>query len=146
MDYRKAWDEVKSGLVDAITEGQYHGYDGESENYYSGMYKAYKKILDKMIALESEDVTEGIKVGDTVRVVNPDLCYTSHVDWIKRNVNNPFLAVRWAANRATRRGLVGLVRYVAPHSPENDALIAYVDIGHACFMIDVNGVEKVKEV
>lgn len=144
MDYRKAWDEVKSKLEESIQEGRDNGYDEGSETYASGMYDAYKRVLDHVISLESQ-IPEDIKVRDTVRVVNPDLCYPSYGDWIKQNVENPFLAVRWAANRVLRKGETGIVRYLAPHSPEDKTVIAYIDVGNACFMIRIDGLEKIVE-
>jgi hypothetical protein len=146
MDYRKAWDEVKSKLDLAIAEGEDNGYDDtESATRESGMYEAYKRVYDDMVKLESEIVSKEIRVGDTVRVVNPGLCYSSYSGWIKENVENPLLAVRWAANRSLRKGETGLVRYLAPHSPGVKAMIAYIDVGNACFMIEINGLEKIGE-
>jgi hypothetical protein len=146
MDYRKAWDEVKSKLEESIQEGLDNGYDkGSGTSFENGAYHAYKRVYDDMVKLESETVSKEIRVGDTVRVVNPGLCYSSYSGWIKENVENPLLAVRWAANRSLRKGETGLVRYLAPHSPGVKAMIAYIDVGNACFMIEINGLEKIGE-
>lgn len=56
MDYRKAWDDINFMVVAAVEEGQFHGFDKGSENYYAGMYVAYKRVLDRMKKLESEEV------------------------------------------------------------------------------------------
>lgn len=147
MDYRKAWDEVKSNLEEAIAEGYNNGYDDtESVTRESGMYEAYKRVYDNMVELEGQVVSKDIRVGDTVRVVNPGACYTSYSAWVKENVENPFLAVRWAANRSVRKGATGLVRRLAPHTPGSNFMIAYVDVGNACFMIETGGLEKIPEI
>jgi hypothetical protein len=144
MDYRKAWDEVRSRLVDALDEGRDNGYDEEIATYENGMYEAYKRTLDHMISLESR-IPEDIKVGDTVRIVKIGLIYPSYVEWIRKNVTNPLFAARWDRNRRLRHSDFGIVRYIAPHSLGSTATIAYVDTGNACYMIDINGLEKVEE-
>lgn len=146
MDYRKAWDELKSTLEQNLEIGKSEGYDKESDTFPSGSYHAYKRIFDEMVEKESEIVSKDIRVGDTVRVVNPGACYTSYSGWIKENVENPFLAVRWAAGRMLRKGETGLVRYLAPHSPGSKFMIAYIDVGNACFMVETGGIEKIPEV
>lgn len=145
MDYRKAWDELKSKLEQNLEIGKSEGYDKESDTFPSGSYHAYKRIFDEMVEKESEIVSKDIRVGDTVRVVNPGACYTSYGAWVKEHVENPFLAVRWAASRMLRKGETGLVRYLAPHSPGCKAMIAYIDVGNACFMIETGGLEKISE-
>lgn len=147
MDYRKAWDELKSKLEQNIAEGKSNGYhEGSCTSFENGAYHAYKRIFDEMVEKESEIVSKDIRVGDTVRVVNPGACYTSYGAWVKEHVENPFLAVRWAASRSLRKGETGLVRYLAPHSPGCKAMIAYIDVGNACFMIETGGIEKIPEV
>ena len=98
-----------------------------------------------MSDLESQVESNIIRVGDTVRVVNPGACYTSYSGWVKENVTNPFLVVRWAAYRSLRKGEIGVVRYLAPHSPGSKFMIAYIDVGNACFMVETGGIEKVSE-
>lgn len=143
MDYRKAWDEVKAKLEESVEEGLDNGYDkGSGTSFENGAYHAYKRVLDHMKELESEVVSKEIRVGDTVRVVNGDLCYNVYQDWIKINVSNPFLAVRWAACRAIRNGAVGLVRYIAPHG-QFDNVLAYIEVDNACYIMDLEGLEKI---
>jgi hypothetical protein len=146
MDYRKAWDEVKTRIEEALEEGQFNGYDKGDETYYAGMYEAYKRIFDDMVEKESVVVSKDIRVGDAVRVVNPGACYTSYAAWIKQNVENPFLALRWAVNRSVRKGATGIVKYLAPHTPGSKFMIAYIDVGNACFMIETGGIEKIPEI
>jgi hypothetical protein len=144
MDYRKAWDEVKAKLGESIEEGRDNGYDEGEETYPSGMYDAYKRVLDHMKELESQ-IPGDIKVGDTVRIVKLGLIYPSYVEWIRKNVTNPLLAARWDRDRRLRHTEIGVVRYVAPHSPGSMATIAYVEIGGGCYMVEINGLEKVEE-
>lgn len=141
MDYRKAWDEVKAKLEESVQEGRDNGYDEGSETYQSGMYDAYKRVLDHVISLESQ-IPEDIKVGDTVRASNSGEVYSSYSDWIRFNIDNPFLAAKWAHCRAIKNGAIGVVRVIAPHGKQ-DRDVAYIEVGNACFMIALEGLEKI---
>lgn len=144
MDYRKAWDRVKSLVEDAVEEGQFNGYNGSREDMrVYGMYQAYDRILNTTVELESEGVSEEIAVGDKVRVVNVDVVYPSYRDWVKKNIDNPFLALRWAVSRSLGGREIGVVKCLAPHGTQEGVIIAYIQIGDACYMIDVAGLEKI---
>ena len=142
MDYRKAWDEVKSKLEDAVQEGRDNGYDEGAETYVSGKYDAYSTTLDHMIELESVIGSGEIEVGDTVRVANTGWVYLSYRDWILQNVTNPFFSARWARDRRLTQDATGVVRYIAPHGTQNRNL-AYIEIDNMCFIVALEGLEKV---
>ena len=55
MDFRKAWIQVKENLELTVDEGQANGYDENSDTHDAGMYEAYKRVLDHMQRLESEE-------------------------------------------------------------------------------------------
>lgn len=142
MDYRKAWDEVKSKLEESIEEGLDNGYDkGSGTSFENGAYHAYKRVLDHMKELESK-IPGVIKVGDTVRVSNSGEVYSCYSDWIQANIDNPFLAAKWARCRAIRNGAIGVVRVIAPHG-DQDRDVAYIEVGNACYIMDLEGLEKI---
>ena len=142
MDYRKAWDEVKTLLEDAVQEGRDNGYDTGDETYHTGMYDAFKRILDNVVELESVIGSGEIEVGDTVRVANSGWLYPSYRDWILQNVTNPFFSARWARDRRLTQDATGVVRYVAPHGTQ-DRTLAYIEIDNVCFIVALEGLEKV---
>lgn len=142
MDYRKAWDEVKAKLEESLEEGYDNGYDdAESDSRESGMYEAYKRVLDHMKSLEST-IPGIIKIGDTVRVSNSGEVYSCYSDWIRANVENPFLAAKWARCRAIKTGAIGVVRVIAPHDTQ-DRDLAYIEVGNVCFIMALEGLEKI---
>lgn len=58
MDYRKAWEAVKLKVEQSVEEGEDRRFNEDSDTRESGMYEAYKKILDHMIELESAETLE----------------------------------------------------------------------------------------
>lgn len=143
MDYRKAWDKVKAKLEESLEEGRDRGFDEGSETYYSGMYDAYKRVFDHVTELESQ-IPDVIKVGDTVRVVNSGEVYSCYSDWIRANIENPFLAAKWAYCRRLENDAIGVVKVIAPHGTQERDL-AYIDVGKVCFIIALDGLELIKE-
>lgn len=143
MDYRKAWDEVKSKLEESIQEGRDNGYDEGSETYASGMYDAYKRVLDHVRSLESQ-IPKDIKIGDTVRVLNIGGLYPCYREWILQYITNPFLAAKWGRYRRLDSGSIGVVRYIAPHGTQ-DCNLAYIEVGNVCFIMALEGLELIEE-
>ena len=141
MDYRKAWNEVKAMLERSLEEGEDRRFNEDPDTRESGMYEAYKRVLDHVKKLEAAD-PEAIKVGDTVRIANSDLCFDAYRDWIVRNVKNPFLSARWGRYRVPPRDATGLVRYIAPHGYQGHTL-AYVEVGNVGYIMQIDGLEKI---
>lgn len=143
MDYRKAWNAVKDMLELSVEEGEDRDFNDESGTRESGMYEAYKRVLDHMKELESQ-IPGVIKVGDTVRVVNSGKVYSCYSDWIRANIENPFLAAKWAYCRRIENDAIGVVKVIAPHGTQERDL-AYIEVGKVCFIIAVEGLELIKE-
>lgn len=143
MDYRKAWDEVKAKLEESVQEGRDNGYDEGSETYQSGMYDAYKRVLDHVISLESK-IPGVIKVGDIVRVKNELEVYSSYTDWIRDHIDNPFLVAKWDHGRRLHRSAIGIVRVIAPHGMQNRDL-AFIEVNNVCFIIALEALELIEE-
>lgn len=85
-----------------------------------------------------------IKVGDTVRVSNSGEIYSCYSDWIRANIENPFLAAKWAYCRRIENDAIGVVKVIAPHGTQKRDL-AYIEVGKVCFIIAVEGLELIKE-
>lgn len=143
MDYRKAWDAVKDMLELSLEEGEDRNFNDDSNTRESGMYEAYKRVFDHMTELESQ-IPGVIKVGDTVRVVNSGEVYSCYSDWIRANIENPFLAAKWASCRRLENDAIGVVKVIAPHGTQERDL-AYIDVGKVCFIIALDGLELIKE-
>lgn len=143
MDYRKAWDEIKTGLEGILGDMRDTGADKPVDDMrVYGMYEAYKNVLHDMTALESKIVSQEIEVGDTVRVIEPGLTYPCYSEWIRDNIDNPFLAAKWGRDRRLNPDATGVVRRIAPHGKFNRTL-AYVEVGNVCFIIALEALEKI---
>ena len=143
MDYRKAWYDVKAMLERSLEEGEDRRFNEDADTRERGMYEAYKRVLDHVNNLEAK-IPGVIKVGDIVRISDRKLCYDTYRDWITRNIKNPFLVARWADCRTPRYHASGVVRYIAPHGYHARDL-AYVEIGNACYIIGVDGLELIEK-
>lgn len=144
MDYRKAWEKVRSQLEQTLDLADICQCNTDSNTFSAGAYHAYKRTFTAMVELESEIVSKEIEIGDTVRIENPAACYPNYREWIVINIDNPFLATRWAVGRSPSNRALGVVRHIAPHGTR-DVMIAYVQIGNACYMVDVAALEKIVE-
>lgn len=143
MDYRKAWDEITDYLERGVEEGEACGYNNASDTRDSGLYEAYKRVLDLMRLLESK-IPENIKVGDFVRVTDSAQIYPAFSEWIAKNIENPFLIVKWAKYSVLPKGASGIVRHIAPHGTQ-DRDLAYVEVGKSCFIVTLDSLEKIGE-
>ena len=92
-----------------------------------------------------------IKEGDKVRVVKPGAVYADYVSWVLRNIIDPNLLARWACgSRIPENDGIYEVVKVALHSEGTSyaklAFIkdAYGGASYKCYLIDVDGLEKVK--
>lgn len=86
-----------------------------------------------------------IRVGDKVRVVRFGQTYTTYHDWVELHVIDPADAAKWDQGSLVEDGDIGVVKYLASHERTWEGDIAYVEIDNKCYMIHVDGIEKVKE-
>lgn len=89
--------------------------------------------------------SNGISIGDKVRVVNKGQTYTTYRDWVEDHVKDPADAAMWAEGKLMRDGEIGVVKYLASHERSGDGVIAYIEIGNKCYMINVRGLVRYKE-
>lgn len=103
--------------------------------------------------LNKELGKDKIEVGDKVKIVNIGLSYTSHTDWIKKNINDVGLAACFAYGQIPDEdNTVYVVKAIAPWDTRYE--LAYVQEyfvysdgsvsdDEACYLIGVDGLEKV---
>lgn len=98
-----------------------------------------------------------IEVGDKVKIKNNGLSYTSHTDWIKKNINDVGLAACFVYGQIPDEdNTVYVVKAIAPWDTRYDVdkKLAYVQEyfvysdgkvsdDEACYLIEVDGLEKV---
>lgn len=133
---------------------------------YLGNKGNFNEVFKKWIPEETEPVKEkvlmsfredaetgeinlltsnGISIGDKVRVVDVGQRYPSYTDWIERHVKDPKDAAKWNNLGILHDGDIGVVKYLASHEWPHNGDIAYVEIGDTCHMIGVKGLERVEE-
>lgn len=100
-----------------------------------------------------------IRKGDKVKIIDTGLMFTTYTDWVIKNINNKELLVEYyfgksfyidsshnteEFNRVYKDEEYTVIK-VANH-PEQNKKLAYIrrQFG-GCFLIDVNGLEKVHD-
>ena len=109
-----------------------------------------------MDRLNKELGKDKIEVGDKVKIVSKGFVYTTYVGWIADNVPDPCMVACFAYDQIPNEDdTVYVVKAVAPHGGVwNTKKLAYVqkyfeyysgtvDTNQPCYLINVNGLEKV---
>lgn len=98
-----------------------------------------------------------IWVGDKVRIKNWSLSYTTYLRWIKKNIDDVGLVACFAYGQIPNEDdIIYVVKVIAPWGTECgiDKMLAYVqkyfvksngkvDDNEPCYLIEVDGLEKV---
>lgn len=87
-----------------------------------------------------------IHEGDTVRVINTGLNYSSYVKWVGEHISDPYMAARFCFGSPSLDEKYKVIK-IAEHE-RNHRPLAYIEEidGHAynkCYLIEVKGLEKV---
>lgn len=107
----------------------------------------FNEVFKKWIPEEIKPVEESgrISIGDKVKVVRSGQTYTTYYTWVSRHVNNSRDATKWARGEVPKDGDIGVVKYLASHMRVYEGDIAYIEIDDKCYMVNVDGLEKVEE-
>ena len=110
-----------------------------------------------MDRLNKELDKDKIEVGDKVKIKNNGLSYTTYASWIKKNINDVGLAAYFAYGQIPNEDdTVYVVKAIAPLGTWYDVnkMLVYVqkyfvfsngkvDNNEPCYLIEVDGLEKV---
>lgn len=110
-----------------------------------------------MDRLSKELGKDKIEVGDKVKIVSNGLSYLTYTRWIKKNINDVGLAACFAYDQIPcEDDVVYVIKAIAPWGTEYDKnrMLAYVqkyfvfnngkvDDNEPCYLIEVDGLEKV---
>lgn len=126
-----------------------YGGDGKLEYCYADYYKEHgvQVIEFDSIPFEDDDDTindDTIKVGDIVKIINTGKLYVGNADWVVNHIEDKELIARYA--------IYDNLGYPAIKEPaeqfkviaiaENKAYIQRSGHPYACYLIDLNGIEK----
>lgn len=95
-----------------------------------------------------EEEKQALKVGDIVKIVEGDLSYINYYQWVVDNIKDPQLLVKYAYNAipTSNRNKEYRVITIAPWKPGCKTNLAYIqnlDWPETCYLINVDGLEKV---
>jgi hypothetical protein len=110
--------------------------------------EVFKKWIPESVEVIDDMNDDVIRVGSKVEVIRDGLSYPTYRGWVEKNVKSKADRDKWDGfvHECCNNGDVGRVLYIAEHGGMYDAdvIIAYVDFGEHCSMIDVNGLKKIK--
>lgn len=118
--------------------------DDETYHYYcrsadGDRYYYTEAMLDKWD--ESK-----IHEGDTVRVINTGLNYSSYVKWVGEHISDPYMAARFCFNTPDTSKKYKVIK-IAEHEKNHRPLAFIEEIDgfgyNSCYLIEVKGLEKV---
>ena len=110
----------------------------------------------------SKELSKGkIEVGDKVKIKNAGSFYPTHIDWIKKNINDIGLAACFAYDKTPETvNTIYIVKAMAPwcgeYGLDKDKMLAYVQRyfkfsngrisnNEPCYLMRVDGLEKTYE-
>ena len=108
----------------------------------SWFYKTW--MFNPINANKSDDGK--IHEGDTVKVVNTGLNYSSYPQWVGEHISDPYMAARYCYNSPNTESKYKVIK-IAEHE-NNGRMLAYIEecdgLGHnKCYLIEVKGLVKV---
>lgn len=131
--------DPEKGLALCVCK-RFLGNKGNFNNEFKKWIPESPSVIDDL----NDDV---IRVGSKVNVVRDGYVYPDYADWVSRHVINSEDRRKWRKG-VTRNGDIGRVKVIAQHGGAYDGgvIIAYVDFGTHCSMIDIEGLKKIKRV
>lgn len=97
----------------------------------------------------NKNLNQYIKVGDKVKITSIKKIYRTYSDWVVDNVKNNKTIAEFAYNSipCIYDNNNYKVIAIAPHGDNKNITLAYIqntsDFTHPCYLIDINGLEKV---
>ena len=96
---------------------------------------------------EEKEEREEIKVGDKVKVINNGYCFDEYYDWVKENINNRELKLKFDYGNVLSNGTICEVLHINKHngSYNTDDTLAYIQDmeNKRCYLINIEGLEKI---
>ena len=140
-----------SGRMYECANGKRLEVETATFNELDGMYHYRCKVADGNYFYYTEAMldkwNEGkIHEGDTVKVVNTGLNYSSYVQWVGEHISDPYMAARFCFGSPSTDEKYKVIK-IAKHG-RNDNDLAYIEeidgiSYNRCYLIEVKGLEKV---
>ena len=115
--------------------------------FKSKLYNLCDVLVDNLTLIWEREEKEELKVGDKVKVIDYGLFFDKYYSWVKENINNRELKLKFDYGNVLPNGTICEVLHINKHngSYNTDETLAYIqDIKNKrCYLIDVNGLEKI---
>ena len=140
-----------SGRMYECANGKRLEVETASFNESDGMYHYRCKAADGNYFYYTEamlDKWDESKIceGDTVKVINTGLNYSSYPQWVGKHISDPYMAARYCYDSPNTESKYKVIK-IAEHE-NNGRMLAFIEecngLGHnKCYLIEVKGLEKV---
>ena len=115
--------------------------------FKSKLYNLCDVLTDDLSLIWEREEKEEIKVGDKVKVINNGYCFDEYYDWVKENINNRELKLKFDYGNVLSNGTICEVLHINKHngSYNTDDTLAYVQDmeNKRCYLINIEGLEKI---
>ena len=115
--------------------------------FKSKLYNLCDVLTDYLSLIWEREEKEEIKVGDKVKVINNGYCFDEYYDWVKENINNRELKLKFDYGNVLSNGTICEVLHINKHngSYNTDDTLAYIQDmeNKRCYLINVEGLEKI---
>lgn len=142
---------LHSGRMYEYANGKRLEVESASFNESDGMYHYRCKAADRNYFHYSEQMLDKwdeskIHEGDTVKVINTGLNYSSYVQWVGEHISDPYMAARFCFGSPSTDKNYKVIK-IAEHE-RNHMPLAYIEeidglSYNKCYLIEVKGLEKV---
>lgn len=115
--------------------------------FKSKLYNLCDVLTDDLSLIWEREEKEEIKVGDKVKVINNGYCFDEYYDWVKENINNRELKLKFDYGNVLSNGTICEVLHINKHngSYNTDDTLAYIQDmeNKRCYLINIEGLEKI---
>ena len=115
--------------------------------FKSKLYNLCDVLTDDLSLIWEREEKEEIKVGDKVKVINNGYCFDEYYDWVKENINNRELKLKFDYGNVLSNGTICEVLHINKHNHgyNADDTLAYVQDmeNKRCYLINIEGLEKI---
>ena len=115
--------------------------------FKSKLYNLCDVLTDDLSLIWEREEKEEIKVGDKVKVIDYGLFFDEYYSWVKENINNRELKLKFDYGNVLPNGTICEVLHINKHngSYNTDDTLAYIQDmeNKRCYLINIEGLEKI---
>ena len=111
-------------------------------------WEEYLKFIEeysqKFIEKKKTDDQNKIKVGDKVKVIDPEVGYTTYAEWVYKNIQGENKC-RYSYKTSCSLNTIGEVLFIGKHFCDDYDLAYIKSEENECYLIRLDGLQKLKE-